>query len=49
MRNRGGDLKLLNLAPKVRDLMFVTKLYTIFQMFEEEAAAVASFSAAQNA
>ena len=41
--NRGGSLKLLNLQGKMRNLMEVTKLYTIFQVFEDEKAAVSSF------
>ena len=41
--NRGGSLKLLNLQGKMRDLMQITKLYTVFPVFEDEATAVASF------
>jgi anti-sigma B factor antagonist len=41
--NRGGSLKLLNLQGKMRDLMQVTKLYTVFSVFEDEGTAVASF------
>ena len=40
----GGEMKLLNLAKRVHDLLKLTKLYTVFEVFEDEAAAVASFS-----
>lgn len=41
--NGGSSLKLLNLQGKMRNLMEVTKLYTIFPVFEDEKAAVSSF------
>lgn len=41
--NSGGTLKLLNLTKRVQDLLQITKLYTVFQVFNDEAAAVASF------
>lgn len=44
LRNRGGDLKLLNVQKRIHDLLQITKLYTIFESFDDEAAAVASFS-----
>jgi anti-sigma B factor antagonist len=44
-----GEMKLLNLAKRVHDLLKLTKLYTVFEAFENEAAAVASFSAAKPA
>ena len=40
----GGEIKLLNLAKRVHDLMELTKLYTVFESFEDEGAAVDSFS-----
>jgi anti-sigma B factor antagonist len=43
--NQGGSLKLLNLQGKMKDLMQITKLYTIFQSFDDEQAAVSSFGA----
>ncbi|HEV2729050.1 MAG TPA: STAS domain-containing protein [Terriglobales bacterium] len=43
-RNQGGDLKLLNLTKKVHDLLQITKLYTVFDVKDEEAAAVKSFA-----
>lgn len=42
--NQGGKLKLLNLQKKVHDLLQITKLYTVFEVHTDEAAAVRSFS-----
>jgi anti-sigma B factor antagonist len=47
--NAGGNLKLLNLQKRVRDLLLITKLHTVFEVFEDEAAAVASFGGAKGA
>ena len=41
--NRGGKLKLLNLPPKVSDILQITQLITVFEVFEDEEEAVASF------
>lgn len=41
--NNGGNLKLLNLTKRVQDLLQITKLYTVFEVFNDEASAVASF------
>jgi anti-sigma B factor antagonist len=41
--NRGGELKLLNLTKRVHDLMQITKLYTVFDVFDNENEAIASF------
>jgi anti-sigma B factor antagonist len=43
VRKQGGELKLLNLTDKAADLMQVTKLYTIFDIMNDEAAGVKSF------
>jgi anti-sigma B factor antagonist len=43
--NQGGAVKLLNMQSKMRDLMAITKLHTIFPAFENEQAAVSSFAA----
>jgi len=43
VRNSGGDLKLLNLTKKVHDILNVTKLYTVFDVKEDEFTAVKSF------
>jgi len=45
-KNRGGALKLLNVTKRLRDLLVVTKLLTVFEAFDDEAAALASFGAA---
>ena len=42
-KNQGGELKLLNLTRKVHDLLQITKLYTVFDVKDDEASAVASF------
>ncbi len=39
----GGSLKLLNLTKRLKDLLVVTKLATVFDSFDTEAGAVASF------
>ena len=44
--NQGGSVKLLHLQGKMRDLMQITKLHTIFDIFEDENQAVASFGPA---
>ena len=41
--NGGGQLKLLNLTKKIQELLAITKLLTVFQVFEDEQAAIASF------
>ncbi|MBV8672301.1 MAG: STAS domain-containing protein [Acidobacteriaceae bacterium] len=46
VRNQGGELKLLNLTKKVHDLLQITKLYTVFDVKEDEANAIASFTRA---
>ena len=42
--NNGGQLKLLNLTKKIQELLAITKLLTVFQVFEDEQAALASFA-----
>ncbi len=44
VKNSGGELKLANLTQKVNDLLTVTKLYTVFEVHNDEKAAVESFS-----
>ena len=44
--NQGGQLKLLNLTKKVHDLLQITKLYTVFDIHDDEAKAIASFQQA---
>ena len=43
VRNGGGELKLLNLTKKVHDLLQITKLYTVFDIKDDEASAIASY------
>ncbi len=46
VKNQGGELKLLNLTKKVHDLLQITKLYTVFDVKDDESSAVASFARA---
>lgn len=43
-RNRGITLKLLNLTRRIHELMQITKLYTVFDVYDDEQAAIKSFS-----
>jgi anti-sigma B factor antagonist len=43
VKNRGGDLKLLQLTKKVRDLLQITKLFTVFDVYTDESTALRSF------
>ena len=43
VKNAGGELKLLSLTKKVSDVLQVTKLYTVFDIKEDEFTAVKSF------
>ena len=42
-KNQGADLKLLHLTKKVHDLLQLTKLYTVFDIKDDEASAIAAF------
>ena len=42
---QGGRLKLLNVSKRIQDLLVITKLITIFDSYDGEAEAVASFAA----
>lgn len=42
--NQGGTLKLLGLTKRVKDLLQITKLYTVFDVHEDEAHAIRSFA-----
>jgi len=44
VRKQEGELKLLNLTNKVHDLLQITKLYTVFDIIDDEEIAVKSFS-----
>jgi len=43
--NKGGKLRLLYLPPKIQDVLTVTQLITVFDVYENEPEAVASFGA----
>ena len=43
---QGGSLKLLNLTARLQDLLVITKLITVFESYDSEAAAVGSFGPA---
>jgi len=43
VRNRGGAMKLLNVTKRLNDLLVVTKLLTVFDCFDQESEALASF------
>jgi anti-sigma B factor antagonist len=47
--NQGGQLKLLSLTKKVHDLLQITKLYTVFDIHDDEAKAISSFEKAAGA
>lgn len=42
--SQGGQLKLLNLTKRVRDLLLITKLLTVFEVFDDELVAIRSFT-----
>ena len=44
VRKQQGELKLLNLAKNVHGLLQITKLYTVFEIYDDEPAALASFT-----
>jgi anti-sigma B factor antagonist len=43
VKNAGGELKLLQLTKKVKDLLQITKLYTVFDVYDDEASAIGSY------
>ena len=43
VKNQGAALKLLKLTKKVHDLLQLTKLYTVFDIYDDEASAITSF------
>ncbi len=42
--NQGGQLKLLSLTKKIQEVLAITRLLTVFQVFDSETASVASFA-----
>lgn len=47
--NVGGQLKLLHVSKKMHEQLVITKLVTVFENFDDEAQAVASFQSAAQA
>ncbi|GBC80412.1 Anti-sigma-B factor antagonist [bacterium HR09] len=45
VKRRGGSMKLVNLPPKINDILQVTQLITVFDVFDNEAEALKSFQA----
>lgn len=43
LQKSGGDLKLVQLSPRLEDLMVMTKLVTVFDVYKDEEAALESF------
>ena len=44
VRNQGGELKLLHLTKKVRTVLEITRLYTVFDVLDDETEAIAAFN-----
>lgn len=43
LKKNGGEAKIINLGAKVKDLMTITKLITVFETFDDEDRAIDSF------
>ncbi len=43
VKSRGGALKLVNVSPHVHDLLVISKLHMVFEIYDDEAVAVHSF------
>ena len=43
LERNGGSLKLMNLSARITELMTITKLFTVFEIYEDETAAIKSF------
>jgi anti-sigma B factor antagonist len=44
VKREGGELKLVGVTARIKDLMTITKLHTVFDIFDTEAEGVASFA-----
>lgn len=44
VKREGGELKLVGVTSRIKDLMTITKLHTVFDIFDNEAEAAASFA-----
>ena len=42
-KNQSAQVKLLSLTKKVKDVLQLTKLYTVFDIYDDEASAIASY------
>jgi anti-sigma B factor antagonist len=45
VERNGGEMKMINLTKRVTELMMITKLLTVFDVFDDEPAAIKSFAA----
>ena len=43
LRNQGGELKLMNLQKNVRNLLQITRLFTVFDVHDDQASALKAF------
>jgi anti-sigma B factor antagonist len=43
LNNKGGEIKLVHLTERLRELMTITKLLTVFDVYDDEPEALASF------
>jgi anti-sigma B factor antagonist len=41
---KGGKMKLVNLSPKIKDILQITQLMSVFDIYDDEDEAIASFS-----
>ncbi len=48
VRRKGGTLKLLNVTARVHELLMITRLLSVFDLFDAEAEALKSFGVARN-
>jgi anti-sigma B factor antagonist len=48
VKRAGGELKLLNATARISDLLTITKLYTVFDIHDDETKAVASFAKSES-
>ena len=44
LRNQGGELKLMNLNKNVRNLLQITRLFTVFDVHDDQASALKAFT-----
>ena len=44
VKNQGGQLKLLNVGKRIKDLLNMARIASIFEMFDDESAAIMTFA-----